>query len=182
MNILVPFAEGFEEIEAVTIVDVLRRAELEVTTAALGKNPVRGAHNIKITADRSLEGCRATDFDCIVLPGGMPGSENLRNSGPLISLLQEVRNQGGYVAALCAAPIVLAKAGLLEDKKATCYPGFEKMLTGARITTDPVTVDGHIITGRGPGCAIPFALKLVELLRGYDISLQLKEAMQVYWM
>lgn len=101
MNILVPLAVGFEEIEAVTIVDVLRRAELEVATAALGTNPVEGAHGIKVTADRSLSGCRATDFDCIVLPGGMPGSENLRKSSEIISLVQDIRSQGVRGSYLC---------------------------------------------------------------------------------
>lgn len=182
MKILVPFAEGFEEIEAVTIVDVLRRAELNVTTAAVGPNPVTGSHGISITADTLFSRCSADDFNCIVLPGGMPGSEHLRESGEVISMIRRINEQDGYIAALCAAPIVLGEAGLLEGRKTACYPGFEKHLGNADYTDAPVAVDGKIITGRGPGCAIPFALKLVEILKGSDISEKLKGAMQVYWM
>jgi len=182
MKIIVPFAEGLEEIEAVTIVDVLRRAELNVTTAAVGLNPVTGSHGISITADTLFSQCSADDFTCIVLPGGMPGSEHLRKNSEVISMLHHIHKQDGYIAALCAAPIVLGEAGLLEGKKATCYPGFEKYLRNADCTNSPVAVDGKIITGRGPGCAIPFALKLVEIFKGSKISEELKGAMQVYWM
>ncbi len=182
MKIIVPFAEGLEEIEAVTIVDVLRRAELNVTTAALGPNPVTGSHGISITADTLFSHCSADDFDCIVLPGGMPGSGHLKESSEVLSMLRHIHEQGGYIAAICAAPMVLGEAGLLEGKKATCYPGFEKYLKNADCTNTPVAVDGKIITGRGPGCAIPFALKLVEIFKGSKISEELRGAMQVYWM
>lgn len=182
MKILVPLAQGFEEIEAVTIIDVLRRADLDVTTAHVGGNPVCGSHNIKVTADTNISAIKADDFGCIVLPGGMPGSTNLKNSSAVISLLKNIYSGGGYIAAICAAPIVLGHAGLLHGKKATCYPGNESQLTGATIVNEPVVIDGKIITGKGPGCAIPFALELVGILKNHDKKIKLKNAMQVYWM
>lgn len=181
MKLLVPLAEGFEEIEGVTIVDVLRRAGISVITAHLGKNPVTGSHGIAVTADSFIGDISAGDVSGIILPGGMPGSENLRNSSAVISIIHTVNDRGGYVCALCAAPLVLGHAGVLAGKRATCYPGYEEELTGAVITGDPVTVDGNIITGRGPGCAIPFALEITGILKGNDVSKSLKESMQVYW-
>lgn len=182
MKILVPLAEGFEEIEAVTIIDVLRRAGLDTTAANVGDNPVRGSHAIALTADEQLSGLAPADFSAIVLPGGMPGSENLRKSETVISFLRDIHGRKGIVAALCAAPMVLGHAGLLKGKKATCYPGFEGTMEGATPTGATVEVDGTIITGRGPGCAIPFALALVEALAGKTIMKELRDAMQVYWM
>jgi 4-methyl-5(b-hydroxyethyl)-thiazole monophosphate biosynthesis len=112
----------------------------------------------------------------------MPGSENLMKDARVLDLVQQIYGGGGYAAAICAAPIVLGRAGLLEGKRMTCYPGFEKQLTGASYTGEPVTVDGTIITGKGPGCAIPFALKLVEIFTGHDSAVSLSQGMQVYWM
>lgn len=182
MKILVPIAEGFEEIEAVTILDVLRRAGLDTTATNVGGNPVRGSHAIALTADEPLSGLDPADFASIVLPGGMPGSENLRKSETVISFIRDIHGRGGVVAALCAAPMVLGHAGVLEGKKATCYPGFEGTMKGATPTGAPVEVDGTIITGRGPGCAIPFALAVVEALAGKTMMKELRDAMQVYWM
>lgn len=180
--IIVPFAPGFEEIEAVTIVDILRRVYLEVVTVHLGSNPVEGSHGMQVTADLSIDEINADETDVVVLPGGMPGSVNLREDERVINLLQKVYSAGKPVAAVCAAPIVLAHAGLLEGKKVTVYPGNEDAMGGARLTDSPVEQDGRIITGRGPGCAIPFALKLVEELVDKDTANKLKEGMQVYWM
>jgi protein deglycase len=182
MKIVVPLAEGLEEIEAVSIIDVLRRANLDVTTAYIQDNPVKGSHNILITADKSLESLKATDFNCIVLPGGMPGSEHLKNSDTVNSFVKHIYSKGGYVGAICAAPIVLGHAGILYDHRATCFPGNENQLEGAIIVDEPVVVDRTIITGKGPGCAIPFSLELVKILAGEEISNGLKNAMQVYWM
>ncbi len=181
MKLLVPFAEGFEEIEGVTIVDVLRRADISITTVHLGKNPVTGSHGIAVTADCFIEDVDANDFDGIVLPGGMPGSENLRNSSAVLSIIRRIHDGSGYIGALCAAPLVLGHAGILTGKRATCYPGFEDELRGAEITGDPITVDGNIITGRGPGCAITFALEITGIMKGNDVKMSLKETMQVYW-
>ncbi len=182
MRVLVPLAEGFEEIEAVTIIDVLRRGEIEVVTAGLGGKSVRGAHDIILDADVELGEVVESDFNAVVLPGGMPGSANLRDNSRIISIIQAINRRKGTVAALCAAPIVLAEAGLLEERKVTCFPGFEKELPGADCHGEPVMEDGNIITGRGPGCAIPFALKLVEVISGKESADRLKNSMQVYWM
>ncbi|MFW5861741.1 MAG: DJ-1 family glyoxalase III [Spirochaetota bacterium] len=182
MKIIVPLAEGLEEIEAVSIIDVLRRANLDVTTAYLQKNPVKGSHNILITADKPLESLKPADFNCIVLPGGMPGSEHLKNNDTVNTFVKHIYSKGGYVGAICAAPIVLGHAGILYDRRATCFPGNEAQLEGAIIVDEPVVVDGTVITGKGPGCAIPFGLELVKILAGEEISNGLKNAMQVYWM
>jgi 4-methyl-5(b-hydroxyethyl)-thiazole monophosphate biosynthesis len=182
MRVIVPLAEGFEEIEAITIVDMLRRAEIQVTIAYLKKNPVTGSHSITVTADKNIDDVRASDFDCIVLPGGMPGSQNLKEDERIIGLVREFSAAGKITAALCAAPQVLGHAGVLKGKQATCFPGFESQMTGAEHIPEPVVRDGNIITGKGPGCAIPFALELVASLAGKEKADRLKESMQVYWM
>ena len=181
-RVLVPLAHGFEEIEAVTIVDVLRRAGIDVTTVSVGTNPVTGSHNITIEADTRLDEVVVGDFNFMVLPGGMPGSQNLKESEKVISAIQDIYGRDGYVAAICAAPIVLGHAGVLKGKKATCYPGFESSLTGAEIMASPFIADGRVVTGKGPACAIPFALKLVAIIAGPEESANIKDAMQVYWM
>ena len=182
MKIIVPLAEGFEEIEAITIIDVLRRAGCDVTSASVGKNPVRGAHGIPVTADADIQSLKESDFGCIVLPGGMPGSENLKKSGKVVSFIQYLLTKNGYTCAICAAPMVLGHAGALHGKKATCYPGIEPHMTGAVPTGNPVEVDGRVITGRGPGCAIPFALEIAKELVGAKKKADLVDEMQVYWM
>ena len=182
MKVLVPLAEGFEEIEAVTIIDVLRRANIDVTTAYLDKNPVMGTHDIPVTADKNLKELDSSNFGCIILPGGMPGSNNLKNDSGVITYINDIYSKDGIVSAVCAAPIVLGNAGVLQGKNATCSPGFEKELTGASYNPEPVIVDGRIITGKGPGCAIPFVLKLVEEISGADVAENIKNGMQVYWM
>ncbi len=182
MKIVVPLAEGFEEIEAVTIIDVLRRAGLDVTSAHVRDNPVKGSHGIPVTADRSLAELKPAEFNCIVLPGGQPGSDNLRKSDAVISFIKHIFSKGGYTAAVCAGPIVLGHAGVLYGKKATCFPGYEKDCEGATMTGTPVEHDGTVITGRGPGCALPFALELVKTLAGEQVMKELVKNMQVYWM
>lgn len=182
MRVIVPLAEGFEEIEAVTIIDVLRRAGAQVTTAYLKSNHVTGSHSIAVTADAGIDDVMVGDYNCIALPGGMPGSENLKSDSRVIALVRAMAKAGKFTAALCAAPMVLGAAGVLEGKRATCYPGFEDSMTGARPVADPVVRDGTVITARGPGCAIPFALELVSALGEKEISENLKESMQVYWM
>ncbi|MBN1533702.1 MAG: DJ-1/PfpI family protein [Spirochaetes bacterium] len=182
MKVLVPLASGFEEIEAITIVDILRRASIDVTTASLEEGPVTGSHGISVIPDTGLTGLDISGFSLIVLPGGMPGSANLKANDRILEAVRRIHDAGGSVAAICAAPIVLAAAGVLRGKRATCYPGYEKELTGATAVDEPVTVDGRIITGRGAGCAIPFALRLVEIIKGSQAALDLKQALQVYWM
>ena len=182
MKVAVPLVDGFEEIEAVSIIDVLRRASIETTTLHVAKNPVKGSHDIKIHADAPFKDASPENFDAVVVPGGMPGSTNLRDNSDVISFIQDVYSKGGYAAAICAGPIVLARAELLQGKKYTCAPGFEEQITGAIHQPDPVVTDGKIITARGASCAIPFALTLVEIMAGKEISDNLKTSMQTYWM
>ena len=163
-RVLVPLAEGFEEIEAATIIDVLRRGGLEVVTASLAETCVKGAHGICICADTTLDAAlQQADFDAVVLPGGMPGAERLRDDARLRATLVDVVAAGGTVAAICAAPIALEAAGLLAGRRATCYPGFDEQLTSAaERVTERVVTDGPIVTSRGPGTALEFATALVE--------------------
>jgi protein deglycase len=171
-RVLVPLAEGFEEIEAVTIVDLLRRADIEVHTASLASRRVTGSHGITVEADLSLDDAQAADYDMIVLPGGMPGAEHLKNDLRVIALLREFAAAGRFTAAICAAPGVLAHAGLLEGREATSFPGFLRAdsAPGIRLSESPVVVDGKVVTSRGPGTAIEFSLALIGLLRGGEVA------------
>lgn len=182
MKVIVPFAEGFEEIEAITIVDILRRADINVTTAYLKKNPVAGSHGISVKADSNIKDLNMVDYNCIVLPGGMPGSENLKVNDAVLSYIKHIYSKGGHVAAICAAPIVLGQAGVLYGKDVTCFPGYEGELVDAHYIEKPVVVDGSVITGRGAGCAIPFALEIVGIIKGEDTREEIKNNLQVYWM
>jgi len=165
-RVLVPLAEGFEELEAVTIIDVLRRAGIEVVVASLAGNPVTGSHGIRLTADTPLGALAEQDFDMIALPGGMPGAEHLRKDPRIAEIVQRLHAKGRPVAAICAAPMVLAAAGVLEGRRATSYPGFLEDSGQATVVGDAVVVDGGVITSRGPGTALDFALTLVEVLAG----------------
>jgi 4-methyl-5(b-hydroxyethyl)-thiazole monophosphate biosynthesis len=179
-RVLVPLAEGFEEIEAVTIVDLLRRAGIEVRTAALGAREVTGSHGITVMADIALDEATAGDYDMIVLPGGMPGADHLAKDARVIALLRRFAEEGRYTAAICAAPGVLARAGLLEGRVATSFPGFLKpnSAPGIRLSEDPVVVDGKIVTSRGPGTAMEFGLALIELLEGARTRAQVEGRLQ----
>ncbi|MGV8962147.1 MAG: DJ-1 family glyoxalase III [Candidatus Saccharimonadaceae bacterium] len=165
-KVIVILADGFEEIEAVSIIDVLRRAEISVTAVSLGKDKtVKGAHNIVIEANEIFENVEFSTYDMIVLPGGMPGAKNLNEHEGVKSQLKTFA-EDKLVGAICAAPMVLGGLGLLKGKRATCYPGFEPELIEATTTGEPVTIDGNIITGKGPNFAIQFSLQLVETLLG----------------
>ncbi len=162
-KIAVHLAEGFEEIEAVSIIDVLRRAELEVSVVSVsGKLEVVGAHQLKVVADVLFEKLNYDDINMIVLPGGMPGASNLNAHSALKEMIMKFNSGNKSLAAICAAPLVFGNLGILEGKKAVCYPGFEKYLKGAELLDVPVVESGNIITGNGPGAAIQFALKIVE--------------------
>lgn len=167
-SVLVPLAPGFEDMEATTIVDILRRADIEVITAGLAPGLVQGARGMRVQPDASLDEVLERTFDMIALPGGMPGAENLKRDARIQALLKRMAAAGLYTAAICAAPIALAQAGLLDGRRATSYPGFVDKLTppGATYLTDPVVVDGRVVTSRGPGTAMDFALTLVDLLVG----------------
>ncbi len=158
--------EGFEEIEAITVEDLLRRGGVHVNTVAIGTSlTVTGAHGIPVVADSLLDD-GVKEADGHVLPGGMPGTENLLLSAELKELMKREARRGALIAAICAAPSVLGRWGLLEGKKATCYPGFEKFLDKASIQNTEVVVDGRTVTSRGAGTAMEFGLALVEQLSG----------------
>ncbi len=166
MKIVVPLAEGFDEIEFSTIVDILRRAEMDVTTAGLKEGIIEGAHGVKVMADTSIDKIDPDDFEVIVLPGGFPGFVNLGEDQRVLKLVREMDDKAKWVAALCGAPSVLSKAGLLEGKKATIYPAAKDTLTGAQYVDERVVVDGRVITSQGAGTAMEFSMKLVEILAG----------------
>ncbi|NTV95706.1 MAG: DJ-1/PfpI family protein [Thiobacillus sp.] len=165
-SVLVPLAPGFEDLEATTIVDLLRRANIEVVTAGLNPGLVQGARGMRVQPDATLDEVLGRDFDMIALPGGMPGAEHLKNDPRIQALLKKMAGAGKYTAAICAAPIALAQVGLLDGKRATSYPGFVEKLAipGVRLSTDAVVVDGKVVTSRGPGTAMDFTLTLIELL------------------
>lgn len=166
-KVLVPLAAGCEELEAVTVVDILRRAGIEVTTAGLQPGPVRASRGMVLLPDSTLDEAMHHAYDMIVLPGGMPGSEHLKNDGRILALLQRMAAAGQYTTAICAAPMALYAAGLLEGRRVTSFPGVLDALPGShRYSDDAVVVDGRIVTSRGPGTAMDFALTLVELLAG----------------
>ncbi len=164
-KVLVFFAEGHEEIEALTVVDLLRRADIEVDMVSItGNKRVPGSHGITTICDKLIETVNFDSADMLVLPGGMPGTLNLGLCEMLMDQVHGFNVSKKGLAAICAAPTVFGKAGLLDGKKATCYPGMEKDLKGAEVSYDEVCHDGHIITSRGLGTAIPFALEIVKTL------------------
>jgi len=169
-RVLVPLAPGFEELEAISITDILRRAGIEVVTAGLQPGPVRASRGTLLVPDTSLDQVLHQDFDLIVLPGGLPGADNLRDDPRVVHLVQRTHAEGRLVGAICAAPKVLAHAGLLEGRRATHYPGSLNAaeLEGITDSDAAIELDGRVITSRGPGTAMDFALKLVELLAGAD--------------
>jgi len=180
-RVLVPLAPGFEEIEAIAIVDLLRRAGIEVQTASLDGPEVTGSHGITVRADVALDAVTASGYDMIVLPGGQPGADHLKDDARVISMLRHMAADGRYVAAICAAPGVLAHAGLLDGRAATSFPGAlaQDSAPGIRLRTDPVVVDGRFATSRGPGTAIPFGLVLIELLEGAAARWQVEQRLQL---
>jgi 4-methyl-5(b-hydroxyethyl)-thiazole monophosphate biosynthesis len=167
-SVLIPLAPGFEDLEAITLVDLLRRAGIEVVTAGLHAGLIEGSRGVRVQPDATLDEVMERDFDMIALPGGMPGAEHLKNDARVQAMLRRLGSAGKYTAAICAAPIALAQAGLLEGRRATSYPGFvDKLgLPNTICLDDPVVVDGKVATSRGPGTAMDFALTLIELLVG----------------
>ena len=171
------FAEGLEEVEALTTVDLLRRAGIVCDIVSLaGTDTVTGSHGITIKADKPFSAVEFDSYDGVILPGGIPGTPNLAADGRVLALLRDFAAAGKLTAAICAAPTVLAKAGLLEGKTAVCYPGMEPELTGAKPGTGKAAVDGTVITSRGVGTAIPFALALVEYLDSASTAKKLAES------
>jgi 4-methyl-5(b-hydroxyethyl)-thiazole monophosphate biosynthesis len=173
MEILVPLANGFEEIEAVTVIDVLRRAGMSVVTAGLPGSQVRGSRGIQVMADTRLEKVDPSKFDAIILVGGNPGYINLGRSNKVLDMVVKFNLDKKLIGAICAAPSILANAGILEDRAATIYPGMEREIP--RPKGKRVIQDDNIITSQGPGTAMEFALKIVETVAGKDKARALKE-------
>lgn len=176
-RVLVPLANGCEELEAVTIIDLLRRAGIDVTTAGLGDGAVTASRGVVLIPDRILDEVLNDEFDMIVLPGGLPGADHLDADPRIHALLRRMAEQGRYTAAICAAPKVLLNAGLLDGHRATAYPGVidGRMSAGSQLLSDAVVIDGKVVTSRGPGTAMDFALTLIEQLLGADIRRQVEE-------
>jgi 4-methyl-5(b-hydroxyethyl)-thiazole monophosphate biosynthesis len=175
---LVPIADGTEEIEAVCIIDVLRRAETSVTVASVNALQITASRGVKLVADQLIGDCVDETYDLVVLPGGMPGAEYLRDSKELEKILKRQQEQARLFGAICASPaVVLEHHGLLEEHKATCHPNFVSRLKNTDVVESKVVVDGTCVTSRGPGTALEFALKLVELLYGEDKAKEVAEPM-----
>jgi protein deglycase len=177
-NVLVLFADGSEELEAITVVNILRRAGVSVTLAGLGEGALRGSRGVMLMPDNKLDDVLHEDFDMIVLPGGQPGTNHLQADARVSKLAQRMAQQDKYVAAICAAPSVLATAGLLDSKQATSFPGALASFPKVKLRHAAVVEDGKIITSRGPGTAMDFALTLVERLAGQTKRQEVEAGLQ----
>ena len=179
-RVLVPLAPGFEELEAVTVVDLLRRAEIEVVTAGLEPGPVTASRGTVVVPDCGLDEALRQEYDMVVLPGGLPGADHLDRDARVKALLTQMAASGRFTAAICAAPKVLASAGLLDGKAATAFPGvLEAMsLPEVRLEQRSVVRDGRVITSRGPGTAMDFALELIETLAGPQARERVEASLQ----
>lgn len=176
---VVLLTEGFEEIEALTVVDVLRRGTVACEMCSIGNRKVRGSHGIEVTADTSLDVMDFDSCDALVLPGGMPGAANLMNNTYVVETVKRFMNQEKIIGAICAAPIVLHKAGIIEGMKVTSHPSVRDEIDNCRYIEDLVAEDGNIVTSRGPATAIYFALRLLEKLGLGDKAAGLREGMMV---
>lgn len=174
-KVLIPLAEGFEEIEALATADVLRRADLEVVLAGIPGTIVKGRSGIKIVADMKIEDVDHKEFDCVVLPGGDPGYVNLGRSKKVFDIINEFNDQEKVIAAICAAPSILGKMGILDNRRATIYPGMEREIPRPR--SAKVVVDDHIITSEGPGTAFDFALEIIKKLLGKGKANEVRKAL-----
>lgn len=178
-SVFVFFAEGFEEIEALTVVDMLRRVKIDTKMVSVSeKKSVTGSHGITVNMDLTFAEVKAAEGCMAVLPGGMPGTKNLMTHAGLCRLLQDYNKEKKYLAAICAAPSVLGACGLLKERHATCFPGFEEQLTGAVAMKDAVVIDGNVITSRGMGTAIAFGAALVSVLKDEETAAQLLDSIQ----
>ncbi len=177
MKLMITLADGFEEIEALAVIDILRRAGIQIDTVGVMGTVITSKYGVRIMVDKKLKEVNPDEYDGIVLPGGSPGYENLGKSSEVIKMLKNFSAQNKLIAAICGAPSILAKAGLLDGKKATIHPGMEKEIPYPR--GERVVVDGKIITSQGAGTAIEFALKLVEVLAGRSKVAELKEHLVV---
>ena len=179
-RVLVPLAEGFEELEAITITDLLVRARIDVLTAGLRPGPVRASRGTTIVPTTDLDTALKQDYDMIVLPGGQPGANNLKGDQRILSVLRKMQESGKVVAAICAAPIALAQAGVLDGKRATCFPGSidPSQHANIKLIDESVVDDENIVTSRGPGTAMDFALELIEKMAGAERRHAVESALQ----
>lgn len=172
------FADGFEEVEAIATLDVIRRAGIEIISIGIGGKEVTGSHGITVVCDKSESEIESVDVDGIVLPGGMPGTINLQNNGLVDSAVDFCFANERLVAAICAAPLILGHKGILRNKNAVCFPGFEDDLIGAKISDKFVCVDGNVITAKGMGSAINFGLAIVEYFKDSETAEKLRGTLQ----
>jgi len=175
---LILFADGSEELEAITVVNILRRAGITVTLAGLTAGALRGSRSTVLVPDTTLDEALMHSYDMVILPGGQPGTNHLKADARVLQLVQQMSAQGKYVAAICAAPSVLAAAGLLDGKRATCYPGALEAFPQVQLQQTAVVEDGKLITSRGPGTAMDFALVLAERLVGHAKRMEVEAGLQ----
>lgn len=176
-------ATGFEEIEAVSTIDVLRRGGIDLNIVSVsGMDFVEGAHNIAVKSDALFFSIDYDEYDLLILPGGMPGAENLRKHEGLCELLVKANDEGKTIAAICAAPYVLGELGILKGKQATCFPGYESSLEGAEVLEQDIVKDGNIITGRGAGVAVAFGLEILKLSKTEEDVRSLADKMIYHWL
>lgn len=181
MKIMVFLAEGFEEVEALTVVDYLRRVGIEVDMVSISEElNVKGAHGIELVGDKLLKDLDTDQYQALVIPGGLPGATNLQKSKGVIKAVQDLNKNGKLIAAICAGPIVLQEAGIMNEKKFTCYPGFEDEIKDGVHTKGSVVRDGNIITSQGPAFAMDFSLMLVEYLLGKEKKDELGKSILLY--
>ena len=178
-KVLVPLAPGCEELEAVTVIDLLTRAGVDVTTAGLSAGTVLASRGVEFVPKKTIDEVLSEDFDMVVLPGGLPGADHLRDNESLQRILKTHSENGHFIAAICAAPKALVAAGVVKNKNITCYPGAldEVDLSGIELTGNAVEIDGKVITSRGPGTAMDFALSLVELLEGKEKRIEVEKGL-----
>lgn len=176
--IYVFLAQGFEEIEALATVDILRRAGLTVKTVGIGGTEITGSHGITVKADMTEQESAQQHPVAVVLPGGLPGADNLNENQTVSAAITYAAEHGNVIGAICAAPYILGRKGLLNGKKAVCYPGYEPQLIGVEIVPDAAVIDGNIVTGKGAGAVFDFALSLVSVLVSPQKAVELQESMQ----
>lgn len=176
--IYVFLADGFEEVEAIAPIDVLRRCGLEIRTVGVTGATVTGSHAIPVQCDLTVESADLSDAEAVVLPGGMPGTINLKENPVVLNCVQSAYEQGKIVAAICAAPSILGEMGLLNGREAICFPGFEDKLTGAHLSASPVCQDGNIITAKGAGVALAFGARIAACFVGAEKAGQVLASMQ----
>lgn len=175
-KVAILLADGFETIEALTVVDIMRRAEIKCSTFSLDNQVVRSSHNIDVVADKNITDKEINEYDVLVLPGGMPGAKNLRDNSTVIELIKKFNSDNKLICSICAGPISLGKAGVLENKEVTCYPGFEKELGICNYSEDNIVEYQNIITARGPAVAFDFAFRILEKIDATKVT-SLKKGM-----